>query len=854
MTARKFRSLLPHEPLPQEEKGFIHLQGAFTPKRRHSEEGLQTDLTFWSRGSLTNALQEVLVKTNDESPLDLPFAVENVELLDEEPPFTKVRLLYGSPLQAYHNLIAWRKREASPATLFSNYASDDLQFRNKDLSVSQITQSPLPSVCWNRSNPPKFRRYIPRLGEDVKELEMERNQTRIVFVTNILEDRECEFWKDPHCVIHAIRQIVDEYDSSGDGMEVFCTAKKMHTYCHVGARSSEDARKLIESLQDRQVTWKWSDASDTVHSTTSGKLFLDFAGITDRSVAKSKRTDPGTGKTIEPPKYGCTSTTAHVTVPGLILVPEFCTAEEEAILMATLTGPHAPWSPSQTTKAGGNIKRQVQHYGYVFDYQTANVLRDRGAEGANCPEMPALPANVQTERELEDHIIDSVKRGSGWEVFASVVERTRRKDFDTKGGGCSFNKLNQLTVNHYKPGEGIGSHVDTPSAFGDGLISLSLNGGITMEFRQVDGDQKKYVYLPPRSLLLMSGPARYEWEHMIVSRMTDTHENVVIPRILRVSLTMRTALKADGSVLPLVETRDFPPTWGTSELTIDSVLHTPACERDHVHAVYNAVAKQWHHTRGRRGVLWPGATEFLNRLAPCSLVADVGCGDGKYFPAIWEAGSYVIGTDISFPLLRTAFDMEDDDSGIPENRRVHVDRKHLSRRPAIAVADCMNIPLRDKSCDAAICIAVLHHLSTEARRKRCIEELARIVKPGGMINIQAWALDQEEDSRRKFAANDVFVPFNAQPKYLALSEEKAKSNSDDQTTSHEKNEQSTAELYSKTFNADFDDRKGLVVFQRYCHLYRQGELGEIVSQVPNVELLEEGFESGNYFVILRVID
>jgi hypothetical protein len=28
------------------------------------------------------------------------------------------------------------------------------------------------------------------------------------------------------------------------------------------------------------------------------------------------------------------------------------------------------------------------------------------------------------------------------------------------------------------------------------------------------------------------------------------------------------------------------------------------------------------------------------------VVADVGCGDGKYFSAIWEYGSYVIGTDI----------------------------------------------------------------------------------------------------------------------------------------------------------------------------------------------------------------
>ena len=186
--------------------------------------------------------------------------------------------------------------------------------------------------------------------------------------------------------------------------------------------------------------------------------------------------------------------------------------------------------------------------------------------------------------------------------------------------------------------------------------------------------------------------------------------------------------------------------------------------------MYDAIATQWHHTRGKRGVLWPGATQFLTALPRGSIVADVGCGDGKYFPAIWEAGSYVIGTDISLPLLKTSIGASSDNEA-PESRRVSEQRNHLRDRPAVVVADCMNVPLRSKSCDAAICIAVMHHLSTDARRRRCIEELVRIVRPGGTINIQAWAMEQDEGSRRKFAAPDVFVPFNAQPKYLDKGQE-----------------------------------------------------------------------------------
>jgi alkylated DNA repair protein alkB family protein 8 len=160
----------------------------------------------------------------------------------------------------------------------------------------------------------------------------------------------------------------------------------------------------------------------------------------------------------------------------------------------------------------------------------------------------------------------------------------------------------------------------------------------------------------------------------------------------------------------------------------------------------------------------------------------------------------------------------------------------------------MSIPLRSKSCDAAICIAVLHHLSTDARRCRCIEELTRIVRPGGLINIQAWAMEQEEGSRRKFAAADVFVPFSAQPKYLG----KKQASKDEEEPADIG--MSVAQMYSEAYDgAEFDEQKGLVIFKRYCHLYRQGELEELVSRVKGVEVSENGYESGNHFVILKVI-
>jgi alkylated DNA repair dioxygenase AlkB/SAM-dependent methyltransferase len=980
-TAVNFRSVFPHEPPPPpDQSGYLHLQGAFTPKlvdpsvsaddlkqsagenekRNDEAESVVVPIVatadFWNQNRQNFELLLLFQFRALAASLSCAQPVQ-LCILDPIPPFTKLRLYYTTSRMAQNCMRCYRQKNLSPKQLLSVTLPDldtfptcteeqyksvialqsllldewnikgSVRINDRLIQITEITNRPLVSrqpgidakidvqdciqtddansiarICWTRSNPPKFRRLIARPYEDVSLIEQERQTSRFIVVSNLLPPTavdtdengdansdhpsvasiQLNVWEQhPRSIAHAIRCVFSQFDTSGYGIEVYVPSQlnKRGRYCHVGMRSAADAQAAVLALQERVVQWSWTYDSDenaaeseTSVSVRSGKLFLDYAAITQRSlVSKGGHDDSlklnGFDSLLgHPSRPQCTTSTDHIEIPGLVLIEDYLSVDEEAALLAVLTGPQAPWAPSQRTAshADGVVRRLVQHYGYVFDYQTANVLRDRSTSAGNCPPMPAI-SNAVDKSHLEEDIQKCVEEGRGWEVLAGVIERTRRFDFtceesnaDIVNGSVatSFPYLNQLTVNHYNPGEGIGSHVDTPSAFSDGLISISLNGGIVMEFRNVhDTKLKKLVYLPPRSMLLMSKDARYDWEHMIVTRMTDTHNGEVFSRKLRVSLTLRSALAEDGtSHLPLVQSDNYPPVWGKSSLL--NQLSTPPCERDHVHKVYDAIATQWHHTRGKRGVLWPGATQFLQRLAPGSIIADVGCGDGKYFPAIWEAGSFVIGTDISEPLLRTAMnDGMDGDDFVPENCRVSDHRQHLRDRPAVIVADCMNVPLRTNSCDGAICIAVLHHLSTNARRVRCIEELVRIVKPGGLVNVQAWAMEQEEGSRRKFASNDVFVPFNAQPKYLKLNVNDRGCNDgclDRGECNVAPNVKSTAQVYSEALNAEFDEGKGLVVFKRYCHLYRLGELDQIASEVSGAHLLETAFESGNYSIVFEV--
>ena len=65
--------------------------------------------------------------------------------------------------------------------------------------------------------------------------------------------------------------------------------------------------------------------------------------------------------------------------------------------------------------------------------------------------------------------------------------------------------------------------------------------------------------------------------------------------------------------------------------------------------VYDAVAQDWHGTRYKA---WPRVVDFVSNQPTASLVADLGCGNGKMSPACRAAGHYAIGCDFSSKLVR----------------------------------------------------------------------------------------------------------------------------------------------------------------------------------------------------------
>ena len=98
----------------------------------------------------------------------------------------------------------------------------------------------------------------------------------------------------------------------------------------------------------------------------------------------------------------------------------------------------------------------------------------------------------------------------------------------------------QLIVNEYLPGQGITNHVDCESCFDDVIVSLSIGSPAVINF--VHKDDKSRVIpllLESRSLMVITGPARYEWMHGIKGIKNETWEGNKFPRRRRLSLTFR---------------------------------------------------------------------------------------------------------------------------------------------------------------------------------------------------------------------------------------------------------------------------------------------------------------------------
>lgn len=205
-------------------------------------------------------------------------------------------------------------------------------------------------------------------------------------------------------------------------------------------------------------------------------------------------------------------------------------------------------------------------------------------------------------------------------------------------------------------------------------------------------------------------------------------------------------------------------------------------EANYVQTTYNSIATHFSQTRHSQ---WPKIQSFIAKLPSFALVHDAGSGNGKN-----GCGYFCVSSDSSINLLTCL-------NNRTHNQILPLNTTFSPRFNDPICASIHNLPFRPMF-DAALCIAVLHHLSSHQRRIESLRSLANSLVSGGRLLVLVWALEQT----RKFDSQDVLVPWTC----------------------------------------------GDVVHQRYYHLFKSGELEAVVVEAGGMRILDSGYDRDNWWV------
>jgi ubiquinone/menaquinone biosynthesis C-methylase UbiE len=169
-------------------------------------------------------------------------------------------------------------------------------------------------------------------------------------------------------------------------------------------------------------------------------------------------------------------------------------------------------------------------------------------------------------------------------------------------------------------------------------------------------------------------------------------------------------------------------------------VYRSADDREHrspgrVREVYDTIAEHFSKTRANP---WPEVEAFLDGGPAGRCGLDVGCGNGRHLELVAERTDRAVGVDASPALLAEARDR------LPAGRNV-----------SLIVGDAAALPVAADTVDVGLYVATLHHLPDRGARRASLDELARVLAPGGRALVSVWStahdrFDAPADADRGF--------------------------------------------------------------------------------------------------------
>ena len=155
-------------------------------------------------------------------------------------------------------------------------------------------------------------------------------------------------------------------------------------------------------------------------------------------------------------------------VPGLTVLPDYCSDEEHQCLLDL-----------------ANDQKPTDRPEWLIGTPYEHVC-------VTCPQVPTVELYI---------------------VLRSICSRLQRD-------GLIDHMPRTLTINYYEPHEGLRPHTDNPDVIAELVLSISLGSACVMDFASAVDSRRRAVLLEPRTVVIMQGAVRYEWTHGIACGAT----------------------------------------------------------------------------------------------------------------------------------------------------------------------------------------------------------------------------------------------------------------------------------------------------------------------------------------------
>lgn len=148
-----------------------------------------------------------------------------------------------------------------------------------------------------------------------------------------------------------------------------------------------------------------------------------------------------------------------------------------------------------------------------------------------------------------------------------------------------------------------------------------------------------------------------------------------------------------------------------------------------IRRVYDRIGTHFSQTRRYP---WTDVIEFLDTVEG-TVGLDVGCGNGRHTEALAEIVDRPLGMDLSRTLLSEATDRA----------------AEAEFRADFIQGTATSLPIGSSSVDVGLYIAAIHHLRSRSARIESLDELARVLAPGGTALISSWCTTHDRFERTR---------------------------------------------------------------------------------------------------------